>query len=110
MKNEIRGLEILLALWIKSDTALWRELEDGHIKLLHQRLVKKQSYSSIAKQTNLSEKQVRALFEAIVCIIERAYGYLLADFLREIDLSIESKVRSKSTSKAGIEVYRIWLN
>jgi len=110
MKNQLTGLDVLLALWISSDTTLRRDLEDGHLKLLHHRLIKKYSFERISKENNLSVTQLKALFEAIVCIIERSHGYVLADFLREINLSIESKKRSSGQNRTGFNSYQIWLN
>lgn len=109
-RKQSNGLDVLLALWIGSDTLLRRDLEDGHLKLLYHRLVKKYSFERISKENQLSVGQLKALFEAIMCIIERSHGYILADFLREIDLSIESKKRSSKRNQSGFNTYRIWLN
>jgi len=110
MKKELKGLQILLAYWIKSDTTLWTELEDGHIKLLHHRFVKHYSYERIAFESKLKTTQVSALLEAVICIIERSHGFKLADFLREINLCIEAEKPSSKREKTGFDSYQIWLN
>lgn len=110
MKGQFSGFQLLLAHWIKSDTLLWSELEDGHVKLLYQRLVKEYSYEELAIASKLSTIQIKRLLEAVLSIIERSHGYLIADFLREINLGIESGKYASKIGKGGFEFSRIWLN
>ncbi|MBL4862188.1 MAG: hypothetical protein JKY09_04115 [Crocinitomicaceae bacterium] len=110
MKENKKGLHLLLARWIKWDGELWAELRDIQIKLLFERLIKEMSFTEMAKAHGISPIKMRMMFQAILIKLKKSHGKALADFLQELDDTIELRGNSRPIGHGGFEFDRIWLN
>lgn len=106
MKIEKKDINVFLALWIKSDPELWRELRDIQIKLLLQRIVKEMSFTQMAEYHKVDEKKLRQIFQAILKRIELGLGKEIASYLFKLNNLIELN----RTEQFGADLNRVFLN